>query len=283
MKMKNNRFYLGIFFGKYDDPKDEPWILYEANTQEELDNFTRKYNSDEEIRKEYDQIIGECALVDIKKIKQNETKHHNFRGRISAFYYNNKGERVFVDVAYKKRLVVRDYRELKTVNDQFAFFNIVFDEVLKKIGQQEKKKNLSAHDKMSVVIKTYEKYGYFISENEKYYLAKYFYEPSDKNRKELFGFLIINLKNRMERIKEEEARKKEEDLELSKEAEENKSKPKYIVYDTDDVFFNETFKKAIKENDFDTLFKYFTIDEITVKSNYFDVQREMEGKKLCIK
>lgn len=273
--MKDKPYKLGISFGKYHDPFDVPWDLYEASTEQELDEFTRKFSSDKEIRRLFDQKIGECALEDREKIEKNETKHHNFRGRICAYYYDKNNRINYIEVAYKKRKIVRDYRDLVTLKEREDFLETVFNEIIKSINYENKHKKMSVNEKMFIVIKTFEKYGYSISDNEKYYLACFFYKPNIKTKSKLFLFIKINLKD--------EYLKEKEDIEDQKKLSKEYDIPKkdYLIYDTDDLLFNELFNKAIKENDFDLLFKYYTVDEINKKCNYFEVEKE--GKKLCIK
>ena len=271
------RYFLGISYDGYLDRTDEPWILYATRTREEMDEYTRNFTSDEEIRRIYDQRIGECALVDRKKIEKNETKYNNFHGRICTFYFDKNNKIHFFKVAYKNRKIVRDYHELKTVNERMEFFRTIFDLAIKRMAKEELKHDLYRNEKMAVIISTFEKIGYRFSENEKYYLAIYFNKSNDKSKNDIFNLIKINIINEAKR--EEELKKEEHELEDECDVKDTK----YEVYDSNDTFFNEIFNRAIRENNFELLFKYFTVDEIDQKSNYFKVLKEKDGMRLCIK
>ena len=97
--------HLGFFINEYNkDP-----IYYELAAFKDADDLDRFmdyfYNNNEKIRKLFDQDISEYSIDNIEQFRKvEEKKDNNFRGRISAYYFNELGKIEFLELPTPKSI-----------------------------------------------------------------------------------------------------------------------------------------------------------------------------------
>ena len=187
--MKDKVIYLAIFIDKYN-VNNHFFVLNKFASVQDLDSFTIKFTNYEELRKYYEVDISEYLMDNQKIIKNNETKNKNFKGRISAFYYNSRGEMEFLEIKYQKRKIVRDYKEFSNQSDAISFMKKVFDVSLEKLNE----KRLLKKDVVYYFANILENYHYHISEEEKKYLYNYLNTRSNHDYQDLIKIMKKNVK-----------------------------------------------------------------------------------------
>lgn len=255
--------HLAIFIDKYQDNRHF-CDLKEFATVDDLDNFTMKFADSSELRKEFDDEILEYLMENREIIDKNDTKYKHFRGRISAYYIDKRGDKQFLKLSFKKRKVIRDYLEFDKLKDALIFMRNVLCKCLEELNTRKKKAVfLDTSDLIYITNCTLNMYNYGLSLNERYYYAKYFNNPNEKNFEDCYTLMKQNITQHF--------REKQEYEEDVKKAYSEFSMDEFIYKANDDApeYFKYIFDKALKENDWDKLFNEFTCEEIDLYSNYY--------------
>lgn len=253
--VKDKEISLAIFIDKYN-VFDHYFVLKKFNNVHDLDNFTKNFKDAEALRKHFETDISEYLMDNRKIIKENETKNNKFRGRISAFYYDDHHRMEFVEIKFPKKKVVRDYKELADMSDGFSFLKNVYDIAIKDLN----KSSLAIKEKVFCFINILDKYSYHISAEEKKYLFDYFLNPSERNYKALIVILKTNVKRAFMDL---ERKKEKEQLE-----ELYQTYPSSRKTEIDDEASN-FLKYNINHNNDEELFKYHDLDEIDKYTDKF--------------
>ncbi len=204
--------HLGFFINEY---YSKPVYIELASFKDanELDYFMDYfYNDNEKLRKLFDEDISEYAIDNIEQFREVEkVSKNNFRGRIAAYYFNELGQLEFLDLPNSKRKPVRDYKTLPDLETCFKYLSNVFNEAVAKINRKYQNKNMSPPkgEFIHYICEKLRQASYEISENELYFLVKYYNKPNLKNRDDCLTLIKANLKGYY--AKKEEQKKAEEE------------------------------------------------------------------------
>ena len=200
--------HLAFFINEYN--KEPIWTdLITFKDVNELDHFMDYfYNNNENIRKLFNEDIGEYSLDNIGQFKKmNEIINGNFKGRISAYYYNSNGQMEFIDLPTPKKKPIRDYHKIEDFETAYEYLSNVFDEAVKRINEKYKKYGPTMGEFLHHICEKLHQASYEVSKNELNYLIKYYKQQNNKNRSDCLTLLRTNVR----RYYLEKAQKKHED------------------------------------------------------------------------
>ncbi len=273
--------HVAICINRYDEAliaRD----LFVAKNFEELDAITTQYEDSDELRKAYEEDISEFFIDNIPTIRKNETKNGKFRGRISAFYYDEKGCRHFVELSYKNKRIVRNYQMMNSAKECYAFFEEVFDKAVKEI---QRKKSMfeglqTVKDCVYSLCRVFERYGYHFSENEVYYLTCYFNEFNIERRKKLRSDCLKLLKDNIDAFfatrKKETVKRVPKKVSSPEKMEFEEPSDEWVLTCSIDAPYELKYdvERVKKTKDYSILLDNYDADVISMYTNYYD-----RGKK----
>lgn len=255
--------HLAIFIDKYQDNRHF-YNLKDFSTIEDLDKYTTHFNNSIDLRREFEDDILEYFMENKDIIDKNDTKYKHFKGRISAYYLDKRGDMQFIKISYKKKKIVRDYLDFEKVSDALEFMRNVLQKSLSElVVRKDKVKFLDTKDLIYIANCALNLYGYELSLNERYYYAKYFNNPVENKFEDCYTLMKQNIVKhfREKQYNEENISKAYSEL--------NEDKFEYIAYDDAPDYFKYVFDKALKDNNFEILFNEFDTEKIDLYSNYY--------------
>lgn len=275
--IKNVR--LGIFINEFNK-KPIFMDLREFKDVYELDHFMDYYyNDNKEARKEFDQDIFEYLLDNMEQLKKVEARTGSkFLGRLSAYYYDEKGNMQYIKLPTKKRKMIRNYRDISDSKKCMEFLTKVFDRAMENIFESHSKANYrtTKNDFIFLMCEAFKSVEYHFSDNEKYYLAIYFNNRTLENKKKCLDLMKINVENFYKR-KEEIDKENEYKPTFEEKKEEYQSRlnaPEELAsipYASSELEYN--LEMAKKEKDDDYLFKNHDLEEIDKYTNFYQRKR----------
>ena len=263
--------HLGFFISEYNKG---PIYLDLATFKDanELDHFMDYfYNNNEKIRKLFDQDISEYAIDNIDQFRKVEkVTNNNFRGRISAYYFNELGKIEFLDLPTSKKKPVRDYKTLPNLKECYSYLCKVFNDAEQRIKERYKKTQYGPPkgEFIHYICEKLKQASYYMSQNEVYYLAKYFNHQTEKNKEACLTLLRNNLKQYYVQKEKEELLEKqyEEDKKLALETPIEKEE-KLTSLDGAREELEIDVEKVNMSRDYDHLFLNHDLDEIDKYTN----------------
>ena len=205
--------HLGFFINEYNSNP----IYYDLalfKDADELDHFMDYfYNDNENLRKLFDQDISEYSIDRIEQFKEVEKiSNKKFRGRISAYYFNEKGQLEFLDLPTAKRKPIRDYKRLPNLDTAYKYISNVFNEAVNNINARYKYKKTgpTKYEFIHYICEKLKQTSYEVSDNEKYYLAIYYNRRDDKHKADCLTLIKSNLKVYYKSVKEEKRLQEEQ-------------------------------------------------------------------------
>ena len=271
--------HLGFFINEYN--KDPIYFdLATFKDVDELDQFMEYfYNNNEKIRKLFDQDISEYAIDNIEQFRKVEKiTNNNFRGRISAYYYNKLGKIEFLDLPKPNKKPIRDYRRISDCNKCIKYLHEVFEDAVKRINEKFKNTKYGPPKGIFVhyIAEKLHQSGYDISQNEVYYLVKFYNNQSEKNKRDCLTLIRANIKSYYEKLEIERREKEfEEDKKLAQEIvlpkeeklsindePEKKDNKKEVEHSKPSEDLEYAVERTNATGDYDNLFLYHDLDEL---------------------
>ena len=258
--------HLGFFINEYN--KEPIWTeLASFNDALELDRFMDHfYDDNKNIKELFDQDIGEYAIDNIGQFKEvSEIINKNFKGRLAAYYYNDRGQMEFLDLPTPKKKPIRDFRIIDDFTKAYQYLANVFNETIKKVNKKYGDNGPTKGEFIHYISEKLHQASYDISENEVYYLAIYYMRQNEKNKNNCLTLLRTNVR----RCYLEEARQRaeiyNEDRRLARE--ESIIKDDLEAIDTASSKLEYDIEEANKTGDMDNLYLQHDLDELLRDTN----------------
>ena len=177
----------------------------------------------------------------------------------------------FLELPTPKKHPIRDYRMIDDFKTCYKYLSNVFDEAVKRINEKYKKYGPTKGEFVHYICEKLRQAGYEISENELYYLVKYYNNSNEKNRKACLTLIRTNLKiHYLEKEEKEREKEFEEDKKLAQEIIIPKEE-KLSINDEEYIKPSEELKYAVERTnatgDYDNLYIYHDLDEIDKYTN----------------
>ena len=189
--------HLGFFINEYN--KDPIWTdLIEFESVDELDRFMDYfYNNNENVRELFNEEISEYAIDNIGQFKKvEEISNKKFRGRLAAYYYDRTGRMNFLELPTKDKKPVRNYKRIDDLKACVNFLWKLFDETISKIDKRygNSRYGPTKGEFVHYICEKFNQVGYEFSDEELYYLVKYYNNRSPKNKEDCLILIRTNVK-----------------------------------------------------------------------------------------
>lgn len=259
--------HLGFFINEYN--KEPIWTeLASFNDALELDRFMDHFYDDNiKIKKLFDQNIADYSIDNIGQFKKvSEIIDGNFKGRIAAYYFNERGQMEFLDLPTTKKKPIRDFRIIKDFNKAYQYLAKVFEDAVERVNKKYGKRGPTKGEFIHYICEKLHQSSYEVSENEVYYLAIYYMRQNEKNKNNCLTLLKTNIRRcYLERLTEE-ANRFAEDKRLAR-TESIIPEEKLAPLDSASSELQYDIQEANKEMDMDNIYLRHDLDELIRDTN----------------